>query len=84
MQDYEASIIEACKADLGKSAFETLAGEIRWCQNDILFVSKHLADWMKTDDAPYMDDFKILQPRIRKEPYGVVLIIGYDLATLPI
>ncbi len=75
--DHEAEIIEACKQDLGKSVFETLLSEIKWVENDIIFVSKNLEKWAKDEtpeDIPLMNH--LMRPRIRKEPLGCVLIIG--------
>lgn len=77
MVDHEAEIIEACKQDLGKSFFETQISEIKWVENDIVFVSKNLEKWAKDEkpeDIPLMNYF--MSPRIRKEPLGCVLIIG--------
>ena len=46
--------------------------------NDIVFVSKNLAKWAKDEAAPDINLMnKLLSPRIRKEPLGCVLIIGY-------
>lgn len=75
--DHEAEIIEACKQDLGKPSFETLLGEVKWAENDILFVSKNLEKWAKdekAEDIPLMHYF--MSPMIRKDPLGCVLIIG--------
>ena len=75
--DNEAAIVEACKSDLGKPFYETYISEIDWLKNDIVFVTKNLAKWMKDespDDIPLTN--KLLNPRIRKEPLGTVLIIG--------
>lgn len=75
--DHEADIIEACKQDLGKSFFETQLSEIKWVENDIIFVSKNLEKWAKDEkpgDIPLMHCF--MSPRIRKDPLGCVLIIG--------
>jgi beta-apo-4'-carotenal oxygenase len=75
--DHEAAILAACKSDLGKSAFETQISEIKWVENDIIFVSSHLEKWAKDEkpeDIPLVNWF--MSPRIRKDPLGCVLIIG--------
>jgi beta-apo-4'-carotenal oxygenase len=75
--DHEAEIIEACKRDLGKGFFETQLSEIKWVQNDIVFMTKNLEKWAKDEkpeDIPFMNYF--MSPRIRKDPLGCVLIIG--------
>ncbi len=75
--DHEAEIIEACKQDLGKSFFETQISEIKWVENDIVYVSKNLEKWSKDEkpaDIPLINYF--MSPKIRKEPLGCVLIVG--------
>ncbi|ERF72451.1 hypothetical protein EPUS_07908 [Endocarpon pusillum Z07020] len=75
--DHEAEIIEACKKDLGKSVYETQLSEIKWVENDIIFVNKNLEKWAKVEkpeDIPLTNYF--MRPRIRKDPLGCVLIIG--------
>lgn len=70
-------------ADLGKGEFETYLTETGWCLNDIIFVQKNLKKWAKEEsaaDVPLMN--VALFPKIRKDPLGAVLIIGYD--TLPL
>ena len=75
--DHEAEIIEACKQDLGKSFFETQISEIKWVENDIIYVAKNLKKWAKdekAEDIPLVNYFN--RPHIRKDPLGCVLIIG--------
>ncbi|KAI9048502.1 hypothetical protein LZ554_007336 [Drepanopeziza brunnea f. sp. 'monogermtubi'] len=75
--DYSDALVEACKQDLGKPVFETFLSEIDWCKNDIMFVTKNLEKWMKDESAPDMPlTNTLLNPRIRKEPLGTVLVIG--------
>ena len=77
LKDEEPALLEACKLDLGKSAYEAYLTEVGWVLNDILFVCKNLARWMKDEKA---DDTSLtnmfMSPRIRKDPLGAVLIIG--------
>jgi beta-apo-4'-carotenal oxygenase len=87
--DHEAEILEACKQDLGKSAFETQLSEIDWLKDDLVFMSKNLEKWAKdekAEDIPMMHFF--MRPIIRKEPLGCVLVIGafnfpFNLALSP-
>lgn len=75
--DNQQALLEALKSDLNKSEFETFLSEIIWCQNDIIFMTKNLAKWMKDEpaqDIPFTHSF--MSPRIRKEPMGTVLVIG--------
>ncbi|KAI1609269.1 hypothetical protein EDD37DRAFT_569263 [Exophiala viscosa] len=75
--DFEKELMEACRRDLGKGFFEALATEINWVQNDIIFMTKNLEKWMKDEkpaDIPLSNWF--MSPKIRKDPLGVVLVIG--------
>ena len=77
ISDHSAALVEACKLDLGKPVFETYLSEIDWCKNDIVFVTKNLASWMKEEKAPDMALMNtVMKPRIRKEPLGTILVIG--------
>jgi beta-apo-4'-carotenal oxygenase len=77
IHDHTAALLEACSSDLGKPVFETYMGEIDWCKNDIVFVTKNLAGWMKEEKAPDMPLMNtLMKPIIRKEPLGAVLVIG--------
>ena len=77
LKDGEPALLEACKLDLGKSAYEAYLTEVGWVLNDIIFMSKNLARFMK-DEKPQDIDLtnSFMQPRIRKDPLGSVLIIG--------
>jgi beta-apo-4'-carotenal oxygenase len=77
ISDAAPDLLEACKLDLGKPIFETYVGEIDWCKNDIVFVTKNLARWMKDEKAPDIPFMNvIMKPKIRKEPLGTILVIG--------
>lgn len=75
--DHEKEIVEACQRDLGKSTFEAYTAEINWIQNDIIFQTQNLEKWMK-DEKPADIAFsnRLVSPRIRKDPMGLVLVIG--------
>lgn len=77
LKDAESLIMEACKRDLGKPNFETYLTELSWCLNDIIFVCNNLEKWTK-DEKPA--DIALMHwamtPRVRKDPLGVVLILG--------
>lgn len=75
--DNSDAIIEACKQDLHKPAYETILSELDWVKNDIVYVTRNLEKWMaeeKAEDIPLT--FSVMNARIRKEPLGNVLIIG--------
>ncbi|KAI9643221.1 Hexadecenal dehydrogenase [Ciborinia camelliae] len=77
IDDNSDALIEACKIDLGKPAFETSLTEIDWMKNDIIFVCKNLKRWMKDEPAPDTAlTNTVFSPRIRKEPLGMALVIG--------
>ena len=74
--DHSDALLAACKKDIGKGAFE--AGlELDWCTNDCIFVCNKLAKWAQDEKAPDIPLANaVLRPKIRKEPYGLVLIVG--------
>ena len=81
-KDNEALIQEACKRDLGKPTFETYLVEISWCMNDCVWMANNLPRFAKDEkpaDIPFTNKF--MGPRIRKDPLGAVLIIGYAILT---
>lgn len=62
---------------MGKAKFDAQTGEIGWVQNDILYITKNLAKWVKDESIPDMP--LAMMPmgyRIKKEPLGTVLVIG--------
>ena len=71
LKDAEQALLEACKLDLGKSAYEAYMTEFGWVLNDIIFFSKNLARFMK-DEKPGDIDLtnRFMRPRIRKDPIG--------------
>lgn len=77
MKDHEEEIAAALAADLNKPRFETQLAENGWVQNDIVFVTRNLHKWVKDEKAEDIDlTFKFMNPKIRKDPLGVVLVIG--------
>lgn len=47
-------------------------------ENDIVFVSRNLHKWVKDEKAEDIDlTYKFMNPKIRKDPLGMVLVIGY-------
>lgn len=52
--------------------------ESTWLLNDIVFVCRNLPKWVKDEKAEDIDlTFKFTSPKIRKDPLGCVLVIGY-------
>ncbi|KAL9617788.1 MAG: hypothetical protein Q9160_007442 [Pyrenula sp. 1 TL-2023] len=78
--DHEDEIIEACRRDLGKPIYEAQLTEVKWVQNDIIYVCSKLKEWLK-DEVPADMGFinSLVNPKIRKDPLGCCLVIGYIL-----
>ncbi|KAF2157579.1 aldehyde dehydrogenase [Myriangium duriaei CBS 260.36] len=77
LKDAEPLILEACQRDLGKPHFETYMTELGWCLNDIIFVCDNLEKWMRDEKPADMALMHwAMSPRIRKDPLGVVLVLG--------
>ncbi|WP_455542874.1 aldehyde dehydrogenase [Intestinibacter sp.] len=76
IKKYEQKIGQALKEDLNKSEFESYMTEIGMALSDLSFIKKRVRKWSK--------DKRVLTPLsqfhaksfIRKEPYGVTLIIS--------
>ncbi|KAF8461896.1 Aldehyde/histidinol dehydrogenase [Kalaharituber pfeilii] len=76
IKDNETKIKEALQSDLRKSALETYTGEIAIALSDLLYVLEHLDEWAKDETMGREFIIGFSKPRVRKEPLGVVLIIG--------
>jgi beta-apo-4'-carotenal oxygenase len=74
---HEDKLREAVKRDLNKNFFDAMVTEIDWIKNDIIFITTRLEQWMK-DEKPADVSFtnSLVNPKIRKDPLGVVLVIG--------
>ncbi len=80
IKDHEEDIFKASAQDLGKSRFEAEVMESGWLLNDIVFTTRNLRKWVKDEKAPDIDlPFKLMNPKLRKDPLGCVLVIGYVL-----
>lgn len=76
IEQREAEILAALRADLGKPELEALAAEIAFVRNDIKHTKKHLAEWMKPKKVSTPWQIQPAQSTIQHEPLGVVLIIS--------
>ncbi|WP_042145822.1 aldehyde dehydrogenase [Paucisalibacillus sp. EB02] len=76
LEKYEKSIYKALKQDLNKSNFDAFTTELGFLYNEIKHTENNLKDWMKDDpiDAPLTH--KGTKNFIRKEPYGVTLVMS--------
>lgn len=85
----EKKIFTALKKDLNKSQHEAFTTEIGFIYIEIDFVIKNLEKWMKEEKVDAPITHKGTKNYIRKEPYGVSLIIApwnypFQLAIAPI
>jgi hypothetical protein len=78
IKDNEQNLYDALKADFNKPQYETYMTEILWMQLTILDVMSNLRKWAADEplEVPLTIKF-VNSPRMRKEPMGVILIIGY-------
>lgn len=77
LEDNEQAIVDAVKDDLNRSDFETYLTDLAGIRKDILYHLENIDAW--TADEPTGDSFiarRLGVARIRKEPLGVVLIVG--------
>ncbi|KAM5247400.1 aldehyde dehydrogenase family 3 member B2-like [Ctenodactylus gundi] len=76
LQENKQLLQDALAQDLHKSPFESDISEIILCQNEVDMALKNLQAWMK-DEAVSTNLFtKLSSAFIRKEPFGLVLIIA--------
>ncbi|NXO40843.1 AL3B1 dehydrogenase, partial [Locustella ochotensis] len=76
LDDKKQEILEATELDMGKPSFEAFFSEILLCKNELNVTLNNLCHWMKDE---YVDKNLVMQldsAFIRKDPYGVVLIIA--------
>ncbi|XP_069660442.1 aldehyde dehydrogenase family 3 member B1-like [Haliaeetus albicilla] len=76
LDEKKQDILEATAADMGKPSFEAYFTEILLCKNELNSTLNNLCHWMKDE---HVDKSLVTQldcAFIRKDPYGVVLIIA--------
>lgn len=76
IKHYEDDILEALKADLGKSTFEGYTTEIGILYDSIDHMMKHLKKWTKPKKVKTPIHQHLSKSWTVLEPYGVVFIIG--------
>ncbi len=76
IQRYESEIMDALKADLNKSEFESYSTEIGMLYKEIGFTMKRLKNWMKPEKVKTPLTHFGTKSYIHPEPYGVTLIIA--------
>lgn len=84
IKDNEQLLADALHADFRKPYHEVYITEINWLETAVLGIMKNLRGWAK--DQPIkgvpMTTSLFNKPKMRSEPLGVVLIIGYDYISL--
>lgn len=76
LRRHETDLIQALRADLGKSAFESYATEIGLVLSSIRHTVKHLKRWARPKRVASTLAMFPARSAIHKEPYGTVLIVG--------
>ncbi|XP_028455858.1 aldehyde dehydrogenase family 3 member B1 isoform X3 [Perca flavescens] len=76
IQDNEDQILNALHKDLAKPKFEAVMSEIDIVINELHYAIANLASWMKPEYAGTNLATKFDDCSVRREPLGVVLIIG--------
>ncbi|WYZ41878.1 hypothetical protein EsH8_V_000773 [Colletotrichum jinshuiense] len=90
IKDFTPLLCDALRKDLRKPKHEALLSEIDWAANDCLYMINNLEKFAadeKCEDVPLT--YLPMKPRIRKEPLGLILVIGafnfpVQLTILPI
>ena len=77
IKDNKNGLVKALHADLNRHEFESLSGEIRLMEEDVLAHLRHLDEWAADEiqDAGFLFG-TLAGARIRKEPLGVALVIA--------
>nr|XP_012612865.1 aldehyde dehydrogenase family 3 member B2-like [Microcebus murinus] len=76
LQDNKQLLQDALAQDLHKSAFESDISELILCQNEVDLALGNLQAWMKDEPVAKNTLTKLASAFIRKEPFGLVLIIA--------
>ncbi|XP_058161071.1 aldehyde dehydrogenase family 3 member B1 isoform X2 [Dasypus novemcinctus] len=76
LQDNKQLLLDALAQDLHKSAFESELSEISISQGEVNLALRNLRAWMKDEKVPKNLATQLDSAFIRKEPFGLVLIIA--------
>lgn len=72
----EPQLFEALRADLGKPAFESYAGETSIVRHELDHALRHLAAWARPRRVRTLLAHLPGRSEVRSEPYGVVLVMS--------
>eukprot|EP00066_Takifugu_rubripes_P012648 XP_011601914.1 PREDICTED: aldehyde dehydrogenase family 3 member B1-like [Takifugu rubripes] len=76
IKENEQRILDALHKDLAKPKFEAVLSEIDIAINELHFAISNLSSWMKPEYVEKNLATKLDECFVRREPLGVVLIIG--------
>ncbi|XP_042748406.1 aldehyde dehydrogenase family 3 member B1-like, partial [Lagopus leucura] len=76
LEEKKQDILEATALDMGKPSFEAYFTEILLCKNELNDTLNNLSHWMKDEHVDKNLVTQLDSAFIRKDPYGVVLIIA--------
>ncbi|XP_064309097.1 aldehyde dehydrogenase family 3 member B1-like [Phalacrocorax carbo] len=76
LDEKKQDILEATALDMGKPQFEAEFSEILLCKNELHETLNNLSQWMKDEQVDRNLVTRLDSAFIRKDPYGVVLIIA--------
>ncbi|NXE16906.1 AL3B1 dehydrogenase, partial [Lophotis ruficrista] len=76
LEEKKEDILEATASDMRKPSFETEFSEIHLCKNELHEALNNLSRWMKDEHVDKNLVTRLDSAFIRKEPYGVVLIVA--------
>lgn len=76
LKECQQDMIEAAKRDLRKPSFELIVSEIGLVTSEITTAEENLESWCAPQSVSTDLAFKFDKAQIRKDPLGVVLIIG--------
>ncbi|NXN52426.1 AL3B1 dehydrogenase, partial [Rynchops niger] len=76
LDEKKQEILEATSSDMGKPSFEAEFSEIILCKSELHETLNNLSRWMKDEHVDKNSVTRWDSAFIRKDPYGVVLIIA--------
>jgi len=70
------AMLAALKKDLNKPTAEALMAEITWLEHDIMATLENLDSLVADEACEVPWTYKLMKPRLQKNPLGTVLVIG--------
>ncbi|XP_029041356.1 aldehyde dehydrogenase, dimeric NADP-preferring isoform X1 [Osmia bicornis bicornis] len=76
LEECKSEIISALASDLHRCKFESIAMEIQIVEGEIKDMLMHIKEWSADEKPPKAMVNMLDKVEIRKDPYGIVLVIG--------